>query len=94
MASATSTNAVPNKVWDGVALIPPYVPPPAASPTNPVGYWIAPTTPASFVNLNFPALFSSPGVPNPANLQFDATVFTAATAPAGFPLPAVVIPGA
>jgi parallel beta-helix repeat protein len=95
--TGTAKNPVPALIWDGIAPIPPYVPPPGAAPTNPLGYWIGSNgTTAVFVNLNFPVLIpgGNPANLDPTALQFDPTVFTAATAPAGFPLPAVVIPGA
>jgi parallel beta-helix repeat protein len=105
--AGTGVKAVPDLIWDGVALTTApvnYVPPPSANPQpanaagtppNPVGYFISGNgSAAHFVNLNFIVLFAggTTTTPDAHALVFNGAPFTVTSAPAGFPLPAVTIP--
>lgn len=90
--------AVPSLIWDGIAPIPPYVPPlpgaDAGTPPNPLNYFIQANGSAVFANLNFPVLVPG-GNPNnldPTAIRFDAVDFTPTGTPTPFPLPAVPYP--
>jgi parallel beta-helix repeat protein len=99
---AATNNAVPDMVWDGIANEGPplnYVPPPAPTNNtsagtpvaNPSLYFIQSNGAATFSNLNFPVVIPGGDITKLAidGLVFNAAPFTATSAPAGFPLPAV-----
>jgi parallel beta-helix repeat protein len=96
-----TNNAVPDILWDGIALTPPqggtYIPPPpptdagsVGSPPNPVDFFIESNGSATFANLNF--IYLVPGgvpPPDPTAIVFNATPFIVSSPPTGFPLPGV-----
>jgi parallel beta-helix repeat protein len=97
-----SGNKVPDMVWDGIALevaqggnyTPPAAPTngtSAGTPPNPLAYSIQSNGNGVFANLNFPNLVPDGGVGSldVRAIAYNATPFTVAAPPAGFPLPGV-----